>query len=182
MEKETNVSHGLKWGVIIGIVYCFFLFLRYTFGGTNPMMLGLWTFLGYVVVLILLYISGNSRRKQLGGYIELKDAFQAMFIAVLGFEFFYMAFNFLYLKFVNPDFFQNLKDSVEAYMIKNNVDQEQIDKTLENFDTQATKNMNLGSSLLSLAFSVAISGVFAMIFALILRKKREPFADSSFNS
>jgi hypothetical protein len=182
MEKETNVSHGLKWGVIIGIVYCFFLFLRYTFGGTNPMMLSLWTFLGYVVVLILLYISGSMRRKQLGGYIELKDAFQTMFIAVLGFEFFYMAFNFLYLKFVNPAFFQNLKDSVEAYMIKNNVDQEQIDKALENFDTQAAKNMNLGSSLLSLAFSVAISGVFAMIFALMLKKKREPFADSSFNS
>jgi hypothetical protein len=180
MQNETNVSHGLKWGVIIGIVYCVFLFLRYTLGGTNPLLLGLWTSIGYLVVLILLFISGTMRRKQLGGYIEMKDAFQAMFIAVLGFEFFYMAFNFLYLKFINPNFFQNLKDSVEAYMIKNNVDQNQIDKTLENFDTQAAKNMNLGSSLLSLAFSVAMSGVFAMIFALIIKRKREPFADSSF--
>jgi glucan phosphoethanolaminetransferase (alkaline phosphatase superfamily) len=181
MQKETNVSHGLKWGVIIGIVYCLFLFLRYNMGGSNPMMLGLWTFIGYVAVLILLFICGIQRRKQEGGYIELKDAFQTMFIAVLGFEFFYMAFNFLYLKFINPDFFQNLKDSVEAYMIKNNVEQEQIDKALENFDSQAAKNMNLGSSLVSLAFSVAISGVFALIFALIIKKKREPFADSSFH-
>jgi glucan phosphoethanolaminetransferase (alkaline phosphatase superfamily) len=180
MQKETNVSHGLKWGVIIGIAYCLFLLLRYNMGGTNPMMLGLWTFIGYVAVLILLFICGLQRRKQEGGYIELKDAFQTMFIAVLGFEFFYMAFNFLYLKFINPNFFQNLKDSVEAYMIKNNVDQEQIDKALENFDSQAAKNMNLGSSLVSLAFSVAISGVFALIFALIIKKKREPFADSSF--
>jgi hypothetical protein len=144
------------------------------------MMLSLWTFIGYIVVLALLFVCGNIRKKQEGGYIELKDAFQTMFIAVLGFEFFYMAFNFLYLKYVNPNFFQNLKDAVEAYMIKNNISQEQIDKTLENFDSQAAKNMNLGSSLLSLAFSVAISGVFAMIFALILKKKREPFADSTF--
>ncbi len=180
MQKETNVSHGLKWGVIIGIVYCIFLFLRYNFGGNNPMMLGFWTFIGYLVVLALLFVCGSIRRKQLGGYIELKDAFQTMFIAVLGFEFFYMAFNFLYLKFVNPDFFSNLKDTMEAYMIKNNVPQEDIDKALKNFDSEASKKMNLGSSILSLAFSVAISGVFAMIFALILKKKREPFADSSF--
>ena len=143
-------------------------------------MLGFWTFIGYLVVLALLFVCGSIRRKQLGGYIELKDAFQTMFIAVLGFEFFYMAFNFLYLKFVNPDFFSNLKDTMEAYMIKNNVPQEDIDKALKNFDSEASKKMNLGSSILSLAFSVAISGVFAMIFALILKKKREPFADSSF--
>lgn len=180
MQNETNVSHGLKWGVIIGVVYCILLFLRYNLGGSNPLMLGVWTFVGYVIVLALLFICGTVRRKQLGGYIELREAFQTMFIAVLGFEFFFMAFNFLYLKFINPYFFENLKDATEAYMIRNNVEQAKIDKALENFDAQAVKNMNLGSSLLSFAFSVAISGVFAMIFALIIKRKREPFSNSSF--
>lgn len=181
MQKETNINHGLKWGTIIGLVYCALLFLRYSQGGANPVMLGVWSFIGYVVVLILLFICGNSRKKALGGYIELKDAFQTMFICVLGFEFFYMAFNFIYLKYVNPDFFQNMKDSLEAFMIKNNVDQGKIDEALESLDTQASKNMNLGNSILSFAYSIVISGIFALIFALIIRKKRDPFMQAEDN-
>lgn len=172
MEKQKNVEHGLKWGVIIGVVYCLLLLIRYNQGNGAPILLGVWTFIGYLIVLILLFICGVIRRKQLGGYIELKDAFQTMFIAVLGFEFFYMAFNFIYLKYINPDFFQNMKDSMEAFMIKNNVSQEQIDKALEQMDTQAAKNMNLVTSFLSFAFAILVSGVFALIFALIIKRKR----------
>src|SRR5688572_7448596 len=121
MQKETNVAHGLRWGMIIGVVYCIFLFLRYSQGEKNPMMFGLWTFIGFATVLVLLLISGLKRRKALSGYIELRDAFQTMFMAVLGFEFLYMAFNFLYLKFINPDFFPNFKIAMENFLEQNNV-------------------------------------------------------------
>jgi hypothetical protein len=175
MQKETNVVHGLKWGIIIGIVYCLFLFLRYNQGAKNPMLFGLWTLVGYIIVLVMLLICGINRKKKLGGYIELKDAFQTMFMAVIGFEFLYMAFNFLYLKIVDPDFFDNFKVAMENLLEKSNIDREQIDKRLENFDKDAAKNMNLAGSFTSFAFSIMMSGIFALIFALLIRKKREPF-------
>src|SRR5215207_2873451 len=162
MQKENNVSFGLRWGLIIGAVYCLFLFLRYSQGNGNPMNFALWTFLGYVVVLILLFLCGINRRKKSGGYIELKDAFQTMFVAVLGFEFIYMAFNFLYLKFIDPHFFENFRNAMEAFLEKNNVSQEQINKQLESFDKDSVKNMNLGSSFTTFAFSIMISGIFAL--------------------
>jgi len=175
MQKENNVSYGLKWGLIIGAVYCVFLYLRYSQGNVNPMNFALWTFVGYVAVLILLLICGFQRRKGFGGYIEIKDAFQTMFVAVLGFEFIYMAFNFLYLKFIDPHFFENFRNAMEALLEKNNVSQEQINKQLEGLDKNASKNMNLGSSLTMFAFSIMISGIFALIFALIVKRKKPPF-------
>ena len=60
-------------------------------------------------------------------------------------------------------------------MKKNNVSQEQIDKQLQGLDKNAAKNMNLGSSLTMFAFSIMISGIFALIFALIVKRKRPPF-------
>ena len=175
MQKDNNVSFGLKWGLIIGAVYCLFLYLRYSQGNVNPMNFAMWTFLGYVVVLVLLLVCGFQRRKRLGGYIELKDAFQTMFVAVLGFEFIYMAFNFLYLKFIDPQFFENFRISMEALLEQNNVPQDQIDKQLEGLDKNAAKNLNLGSSLTMFAFSIMISGIFALIFSLIVKRKRPPF-------
>ncbi|MEI6945740.1 DUF4199 domain-containing protein [Paraflavisolibacter sp. H34] len=175
MQKETNVNFGLRWGVIIGLVYAALLFIRYSVGEANPMMFGMWTFVGYAVVLILLYICGVNRRKLQGGYIDLRDAFQTMFIAVLGFEFFYMAFNFIYLKFINPDFFQNMKEALEAFLIKNKVEQADIDKKLENFDSDMGRNMTLGTSFLSFAYAIVTSGIFALLFALLIRRKREPW-------
>jgi len=179
MQKETNVSFGLKWGLIIGAVYCLFLFLRYNQGNANPMYFAMWTFIGYVVVLILLLICGIQRRKNLGGYIELKEAFQTMFIAVLGFEFIYMAFNFFYLKFIDPHFFENFRNAMETFLEKNNMTQDQITKQLENFDKDSAKNMNLGSSFTTFAFSIMVSGIFALVFAAIIKRKKSPFQNMS---
>ncbi len=171
MDKETNISHGLKWGVIIGVVYCILLLLRYNQGQTNAMMFGIWAFLGYIIVLILLFICGVTRRSNLGGYIHLKEAAQTMFMAVIGFEFFYMAFNFIYLKYINPEFFVRLKNAMEIFMEKNNIDQSSIEDRLKEFDKMDVTKMNLGTFFLQFANGIVGSGVFALIFALIIRRK-----------
>ena len=181
MEKNSNISHGLQWGTIIGLFYCIVLFLRYNLGADNLIMLGVLSFVGYCIALVLLFICGSKRKKQLGGFIELKQAFQTMFVAVLIFELIYTLFNFIYLKYIDPDFFTTMKDAVISLMEKSNVDQEQIDETIEKYDKESAKNMNLGSILTSYAIWIAVSGFFALIFALIIRKKADPFVNERNN-
>jgi glucan phosphoethanolaminetransferase (alkaline phosphatase superfamily) len=181
MQQETNVSFGIKWGVLIGVVYSVLLLLRYTTGATNPIMLGLWAFVGYLAVLILLLISGFQLRKRNGGFIELKEVFKILFLSVLIFELFYALFNFIYLKYVNPTFFQTLKDSTEALLQKSNQPQEKIDEMLEKMDAQAAANMNILDVLKSYLVSISISGVFALIFSLIIKKKKDPFLNQQDN-
>ena len=171
MQKQNNVSHGLKWGTIIGVIYCVLLFLRYNQGVKNPVVFSALTFCGYIIILVLLLICGIKRKKQLGGYIEIKDAFQTMFVAVICFEFFFMAFNFIYLKFIDPDFVQKLKESTELFMARNNVSSKDIDDAFKKIDTQADKNSSLGPSFLSLAYSIVVSGIFALILPSLSKRK-----------
>ena len=175
MHKESNVSFGVKWGIIIGFIYSLFLFMRYSNGAGNPVMLGIWAFVGYIAVLVLLLISGFQLRKRNGGFIELKDAFKILFLTVLIFELFYALFNFIYLKYIDPEFFQRLRDSTEALLQKSNQSQEKIDELLEQMDQQAASNMKVVDVLKSYLVSIGISGVFALIFGLIVKKRKDPF-------
>ncbi|HEX2535967.1 MAG TPA: DUF4199 domain-containing protein [Chitinophagaceae bacterium] len=175
MEKETNISHGLRWGIIIGVVYCLILVIRYAASGGNPILFGVYTAIGYVIILILLLVSGFQRRKKLGGYIEIKDAFQAMFVAVLIFELFYSIFNFIYLNYINPDFFSNMRSAMELAMEDANMPQSDIDNALSQFDKNQKNSNGLGAQLSGYLISVVISGVIALIFALIVKKKPNPF-------
>lgn len=177
MQKEGINAHGIKWGIIIGLVYCVLLLLRYNLGISNPIKFSLLTFMGYIIVLVMLLVSGFQLRKQMGGFLELKDAFKAMFVSVLIFEFIYAVFNFIYLKYVNPNFFYQLRDATETLLENSKQSPATIKKTLDSIDVDAPSKMTIFDLLKSYLFYVAITGIFAFIFALIVKRKRDIFED-----
>jgi hypothetical protein len=170
MEKSIG-GHGVKWGLIISVVYCLFLYLRYDIGENNMLLFGVLAFVGFVLVLVLLLVSGFNLRKKLGGYIELKEAFKALFYAVLIFELAYAVFNFIYLKYINPDFFYNLKDATEKMLIETKQPQSDIDKMLNSIDVDAPQKMNFFDVLKTYLLWVAITGAIAFLMALIIKRK-----------
>lgn len=182
MQQENSGSHGLKWGVIIGIVYCVLLFLRFNMGANNAGIFGMLTFVGFLAVIILLFISGINFRKKNGGYVEMKEAFKALFIAVLIFELFYSIFTVVYLKFIDPGFFDKFRVSTENLLQMAKQSQADTDKILYGIDQWAAqaKNLSVFDFLKTYLSNVAITGVFALIFAFIIKKK-QPFADQHFN-
>src|ERR671921_528226 len=132
-EPRVDVgAHGVKWGLIIGAVYAVLVFLRYYFGSGNVLSFSLLTYVGFPVVLILLFISGRLLRTANGGYIEMKDAFKGLFIAVLIFEAFYMLITFVYLKYIDPSFFEKLQESTERLMIAAKTPQRDVEKMMSN--------------------------------------------------
>lgn len=177
MQKESNVLHGVKWGIGIGVLYCLIIYLRYHLGATNPILFGLITIVGFIAVLVLLLISGFQRRKASGGYIELRDIFQSLFVAVLIFELFYAIFNYVYLKAIDPDFFQRLKESTEKMMETQGVNDEKIEKQLKNLDVDSARKMQASSVILNYLMNIAVMGVFALVFSLIIKRRRPPFED-----
>jgi hypothetical protein len=172
MMQEKNIgSHGVKWGFIIGIVYCILLYTRYAAGETSPLVFSVLTFVGYIIVLGLLFYSGINLRNKLGGYIETKKAFKALFYSVLIFELMYAVFNFIYVKYINPDFFYHFRDATEALLVNSKQPQAQIDKILSSIDVDAPKKMNLFDLLKSYLFWVALTGALAFLIALIIKRK-----------
>ena len=182
MQNENSGSHGLKWGIIIGVVYCLLLFLRFYLGANNAGIFGLLTFVGYLTVIILLFICGISFRKQIGGYIEMKEAFKTMFIAVLLFELLYSIFTVIYLKYIDPNFFDKFRVSTENLLLMAKQSQADNDKILQGIDqwADAARNLNAFDFLKTYLYNVAVTGLFALIFAFIIKKK-QPFANDNFN-
>lgn len=185
MNDEQTVnsgSHGLKWGLIIGAVYAVLVFLRYYFGAGNFLGFSAFTFIGFPVVLILLFISGRQLRTANGGYIEMREAFKAMFISVMVFEAFYIITTFIYLRYVDPAFFDKLRESTEKVMIAAKTPQGDIDKMLKNFDeTQAqSKQGGVLDLFKSYLYTIGITGLFALLFAFILKRKPPIFRQDNF--
>jgi hypothetical protein len=179
LTKSNNVKNGLTFGVIIGLIYCISLFLRYNMISSGVIMIGLIAFLFYVGVIAMLFFCGIKRRNELGGFIELKDAFQTIFVAILIAELIYAIFNFIYLKFIDPGYFDKMKTAMEAFMEKTIKDDDKREQALDNFrekfEKQKTWALTLKGTVLGYLMWIAITGVFGFIAALIIRKKRPVF-------
>jgi len=176
--KSGNVQNGLMFGVIIGFIYCISLFLRYN-AASSVIMFGVITFLFYLLVIGMLFFCGIKRRTELGGFIELKDAFQTIFIAVLVAELIYTIFNVIYLKFIDPHFFERWHANMEAFLEKTIKDddkrEEALNKFNESMEKQKLRGLTIQGIALGYLISVAITGVFGFIAALIIRKRKPVF-------
>lgn len=175
MEINTTNSgpHGVKWGLIIGMIYAILVYLRYSVGANSAIFFGMFTIVSYIVILVLLFFMGFQLRKQNGGYIEMKEVFKTMFIAVLIFELFFAAVTFIYLKWVDPAFFDKLKITTEELLIAGNKTQREVDEVMDEMDVLAQQSSHLGmfDFLKSYLYYVGISGLFALIFSFILKRK-----------
>jgi hypothetical protein len=185
MNTEQTVDsgvHGIKWGLIIGSVYAFLVFLRYYFGSGNVINFSLLTYVAFPLVLVLLFISGRQLRAANGGYIEMREAFKALFIAVLIFEAFYMLVTFVYLKYIDPDFFEKLRTSTEKLMIAAKTPQKDIDKMLSNLDQvqQQSKGIGVFDIFKTYLYSVGTTGLFALLFAFIIKRKPPLYEQDNF--
>lgn len=181
-QTVNSGSHGVKWGLIIGAVYALLVFLRYYFGAGNFLGFSVFIFVGFPVVLILLFISGRQLRTANGGYIEMREAFKAMFISVMIFEAIYTLATFVYLRYIDPTFFDKLRESTEKIMIAAKSSQSDIDKMLKNLDeTQAqSKQVGVFDLFKSYLYTIGITGLFALLFAFILKRKPPVFREDNF--
>jgi hypothetical protein len=183
MQKENSGPHGVKWGLIIGLAYCVLLYLRFSLGAKNAGIFGLLTFSGFVIVIVLTLFCGLNFRSKNGGFVQMKDAFKTMFIAVLIFEFFYSLFSLLYLRYIDPGFFEKFRTSTENLLLMAKQSQSDNDKILAGVDDWAAqaRNLNVFDFLKSYLYNVAITGFFALLFAFIIKRKPSPFHQENSN-
>jgi hypothetical protein len=178
LSKSGNLRNGLTFGLIIGLVYCLSLFARYN-ASSNPIIFGVITFLFYLGVIGMLFFCVAKRRKELGGYIDLKDAFQTVFIAILIAELIYSVFNLVYLKVIDPNFFDRWQANMEEFIEKSVKDDTKREETLDDFKAQMDKQRERGLTASGIALgyliSVAITGIFGLIVSLIMKKRRSVF-------
>jgi hypothetical protein len=186
MTNEQTVNsgaHGLRWGLIIGVVYAIFVVLRHSLGAGNPIYYSMLMFAGYVAVLVLLFLCGTRLRRDNGGWIEMREVFKAMFIAVLIFEAFFTVTYFIYLKYIDPGFFETFRTNSENLLIAAKRPQKEIDDLITAMDASRDQIMNSSAFDLikTYLYYVGVTGLFAILFAFIIKRKPPVFQQDNFH-
>ncbi len=171
MNPASKYSIGLRFGIVTGFIYMILLFIRYKFFGTSPISFFWISLTGYAIVFMMFLFTGIARKKQLGGYGEIKEIFQSIFIAILITELFYVVFNFVYLKWVDPGFWGNFRsDSLSQYR-KIGLPDEDIKERLRGIQS-LEDNVKPTGLIKGFGAAVVMDSIIGFIFAVILRKKR----------
>src|SRR6185312_3884426 len=118
---KQSLSTSLKAGVIIGVVYCILIFCQDQFFYTNPLLFSLTKLVCYLIILSGFFYTGYRTKKELGGYISFKECLRVMLVVIIITEFFYFIFSTIYIKYIDPNFFEKLKNAWIAFFNRNNV-------------------------------------------------------------
>jgi hypothetical protein len=176
MQPTSKFRLGLRFGLITGVVYGLLLLLRYKFFATSPISFSICLLISYLVVLVLYLYAGISRKKELNGYANFKDIFQTIFITILITEAVYIVFNAIYLKYVDPGFFDNFKAITRDFLEKHGSTQDQIDRQMKGFE-EGHQMMSPIELIKGYGTWVIIDSIIGMIYAAILRKKKDIFQE-----
>jgi hypothetical protein len=116
--------------------------------------------------------SGIARKKQLGGFSEMKEIFQSIFIVILITEFAFIIFNLVYLKLIDPLFWDNLKKTSQIYYQDKKLNAQQMEQVMNGFKDadQQTKPMGL---IKGYGYSVIVDSLFGFIIASVVRRKKQ---------
>jgi uncharacterized membrane protein (UPF0182 family) len=172
---------GLRYGVITGLIYMVLLFLRYHFFAGSPVTFFLFSTASYIIVLLMYLATGIARKKELGGYGDLKEIFQSIFIVILITELVYVLFNFIYFKFADPAFWEKFNAVSLEYDRRQHMTAEEIDQSMKGF-RDAAKNMQPATLVKNYGVSVVIDAVFGIILAAVIRKNRPVSGESPENT
>ena len=174
MKPGSNFATGIKFGIAAGITYILMLLLRYMFFGVNPLSLGIMSFLAYIILVIFFIVAANYRKKELGGYADVKQLFQTIFIVIVIAEVCYSLFNYIYLTFIDPTYLERFVQNTEEWMEKMKMPEEQMDKLRDQLSGQ--KKTGIGTILMGFCQAIVIDSIIGLIISFIMKKKK-PLSD-----
>jgi hypothetical protein len=170
---KQSLSTPLKMGIIIGLVYCVFIFIENQFFYANPIQFSVVKVIGYLFIIAGYFYTGYLSKKELGGYISFQECLKSMLLAIAVVELIYLGFSILYIRFIDPTFIEKMKIAYLAFFEKYKMSEDQINQQMEKFN-EAGK-FTAWNLIQTYGFSIIIDAVFAVIFAAILKKPKPSF-------
>jgi hypothetical protein len=171
---KTNINkQAFLFGIIAAVIYIVLLTIENMFVSNMLMFYGI-KIIGYALFLLMLGILASQIKKSLGGYMDFKTAFGAIFIMILVADIFYYIYTYIYMLYIDPMFLEKMKEGTLAFMSSRNVPQASIDQTAAKFDSQMeqAKHFSLGKNLLSFFSSLVLDALFGLIVAAIVKKNK----------
>ncbi len=168
MENNRNTI-AIRFGVIaalIGILYSLVLQLTDNVGNFG---LGL---LSYVITIAILVIAINNYKKENNGFLSFKEGFSIGLIFIAVQSVLVSVYSYIYTKFIDTAFFENLKELQKVEMEKRGMSDEQIDNAMAMSEWAFNSEASAISSLL---FNLFFGLIISLIVAAVMKKESDKF-------
>ncbi len=174
---QNSDMTALKTGIILGLLYCVFIFIQNQFFYSNPLQFAAIKGVCYIIILAGVFYTGYTAKKEQGGFITFQDCLKVMLITIAVLEIIYLLFSLVYVKFIDPTFMDKMKVAYLAYFEKAKMPEEEVNKQMERFN-EAGK-ITAWAMIQTYGFALIIDAVFAVIFAAILKNNKPAFENPS---
>lgn len=171
-QSRANFEHALKWGLILGMTDIILNLIVYIID--KSILTSMW-FGGitFIINITLMIVPVTQRRKELGGFIDFKDAFLICFVVIAGGALLQNVYNYFLYNMIDQGLAEYIKqksiESATSMMEKFGTPQEAMDKAIE--DIQNTDFNQTPARIGKQYFLMLIfGGVIASIIAAIFRK------------
>lgn len=175
LNQPSKFGVGIKFGIIAGAVYILLLLIRYMFFNSNPMVFTGTIFVSYLVILSFFVLAALARRKELGGYANIKELFSTIFMVILIAEICYAAFNYIYLNFIDPNFYPHYLEVTIQYMKNKGVGEEVLNHQIGKLQDQMKEIKSISNILIGLATWIVVDSIIGIIIALVTKRDKPAF-------
>lgn len=171
ISRKKSSATGIKFGIIAAVVYILCLYIKFRLFDASLVTFSLAATAAYILFIVLCIFAAFTRKKQLGGYIDIKDLFQTIFLVIIIAECFYAGFNYIYLTYIDPGFFDRLAENTRKWGEQTGRANQQLEELVKSIKAQ--KGTTLGTVLLGLARSVVLDAIIGIVIAFILKKPQQ---------
>ncbi len=162
----------IKIGLLIAILKVIFSTIQFQFFISSFGMNAAISFVSFLTGVVLLCYIGIQQRKAMGGYITFKEAFSAMFIAILIVVCVTYFYDLIYMKWIDPSAVEKMKDASLSFAQRFGAPQETLDEMAEKFDAEQSGKNSIGSQVLSFLTVIVWNSIIGFICAAIVKKKK----------
>ncbi len=170
--ENKSFSRGLmiNYGVILGVLLMGISLIPYAMGqlyNPNP----IFAILQYLIPLVIIFLGIKKFRELNGNTLTLSEAIKTGLGLSLIAGILLALYNFVFFKFIEPDFFVKVTEVAEAKMLENpNMSEEQIEMATKMTGMFANVWILVGSAIMSSLFGGLI---YSLISGLILKKDKQ---------
>jgi hypothetical protein len=173
MSKSISMTTGLKFGLLGALLYVISVWLKFRFFDEKIASFSMVAIGGYAVFVIVWIMAALSRRRQTGGYADIRELFQTIFLVIVIGELAYAIFNYVYVSYIDVNFFDRLADNTERLQlqhIKNADNSEQLDQLVQSIRDQQI--ISWKTALFVFAQAIVFDSILGIIIAFLFKRAK----------
>ncbi|WP_426060283.1 DUF4199 domain-containing protein [Hymenobacter sp. B1770] len=167
-QQATPLAVGIRYGLLLALTALLVDFLT-RIAGFSFVVYGTAAFVGWLIVSIAWIITAHKAFKNAnGGYMQIGQGLTIAVVMLLLSGVVSGFFNYVYLHYIDLDFLERMKQDMVDFMERNNIPDEQIEKSTARIGEMKT---GLGRALLGGLSSGLASGVIIGLLVSAFTKR-----------